>query len=241
MFQWLSTIWQSFSKFIKQRVGKISYSSWTYKALTFVFSIFSNIRWERLQAVINGGIYYRLKEEDHDKIRALLEPGYYFILTRRRCHLTTYLIAIASFIATGKVAHYAHVLMNVDDGNIKNDNDFKLIEATAKGVHYSTFMQVFDCDSVAILRPKNMNVDEWTQTLDHAIGEIGKEYDNLFDILDDTKVSCVEMCRQALQAEPNYVQDFSQFEKMIKANGNQLTPQMLYDCPDFEIVFEVRR
>jgi hypothetical protein len=212
-----------------------------YRMLTAVFTIFSNIHWERIQAFINGGVYYKLKEEDHDKLRELLKKDYYFILTRRKCHLTTYLIAIASFVATGKIPHYTHALMNVDDGNIKDDNDFKLIEATATGVHYSTFMEVFDCDSVVLLKPRNMNVEEWTQSLDHAIGEVGKDYDNLFDILDDTKVSCVEMCRQAMQAEPNYATDFPQFEKMIKDKGNQLTPQMLYDCPDFEVVFEVRR
>lgn len=229
---WLKSIWDW---------SKVTYSSRTYRILTWVFGIFSHIHWQRIQAFINGGVYYRLTEGDQDKIRELLKPNYYLILTRRSCHLTTYLITVASVIATGKIPHYTHALMNVDDGNIRNDNDFKLIEATEKGVHYSTFLQVFDCDSVAILRPKSLSTDEWTQVLDHAVGELGKDYDNLFDILDDTKVSCIEMCRQALQAEPDYVTDFPNFEKMIKDHGNQLTPQMLYDCPDFEIVFEARR
>jgi hypothetical protein len=41
-------------------------------------------------------------------------------------------------------------------------------------------------------------------------------------------------------AEPDYQENFANFEKMIKERKN-LTPQMFYDCPDFEVVYEVRK
>ena len=131
--------------------------------------------------------------------------------------------------------------MNVDNGNIRDDNDFMLMEATAEGVHFSSFMEVFDCDSVVLLRPKGYTDQDWQETLDALLDEQGLLYDNLFDIADDTRVSCVEMCRQALMQDENYATDFANLEALIKKHGNNLTPQMLYDCGDFEIAFEIRR
>ena len=220
---------------------KVSYDSWFYRVLTWFCNLFASVSWEGLRALFNGGIYWDLTEQDHDKLRELLKPNYYIILTRRKCHLTTYLIGVASWIVSGKGVHYTHALMNVDDGNVRDDNDFKLMEATATGVHFSTFMQVFDCDSVVLLRPKGYTDKDWQETLDAVLEQEGKQYDNLFDIADKTRVSCVEMCRQALMAEDNYETEFANLEALIKKHGNNLTPQMLYDCGDFEVAFEVRR
>lgn len=220
---------------------KVSYDSWFYRVMTAFCNWFASISWEGLYALFNGGVYWSLKEVDHDNLRELLKPNYYIILTRRKCHLTTYLISFASWTVTGKGVHYTHALMNVDDGNIKNDNDFKLMEATATGVHYSTFMQVFDCDSVVLLRPKGYTDHDWQEALDGLLAQHGKLYDNLFDIADDTRVSCVEMCRQALMQEDDYATKFANLEALIEKHGNKLTPQMLYDCGDFEVAFEVRR
>ena len=220
---------------------QITYDSWFYRALTAVCNVFASIHWNGLRALFNGGVHWSLTREDHNTLRTLLKPNYYIILTRRKTHLTTYLIGIASWIVTGRAVHYTHALMNVDDGNIKDDNDFKLIEATAKGVHFSTFMEVFDCDSVVLLRPSGYNDSDWQEALDTLLQQEGKQYDNLFDITDDTKVSCVEMCRQALQRDENYATEFARLEALITKHGNNLTPQMLYDCGDFVIAFEARR
>lgn len=219
----------------------IRYDSWYYRVVTAVANWFASIKWEGLHALFNGGVYWSLKEVDHDKIRELLKPNYYIILTRRKCHMTTYLIGIASWVVSGEGVHYTHALMNVDDGNIRDDNDFKLMEATATGVHFSTFMKVFDCDSVVLLRPKGYTDADWQEALDGLLEQHGKKYDNLFDIADDTRVSCVEMCRQALMQEDQYETKFANLEALIVKHGSNLTPQMLYDCGDFEIAFEVRR
>lgn len=55
-----------------------------FKVWTFGADIISNIHWPRTQALLNGGVYWALTEEDHDKIRRLLKEHYCFILTRRK-------------------------------------------------------------------------------------------------------------------------------------------------------------
>lgn len=204
--------------------------------LTPIFNVFAAIKWDKIKGLFNHGKYYSLTEPDLEYLRAALKPNYYIILTRRKNHLTTYLIAIASLITTQKASHYTHALMNVDDGNVKNDEDFMLMEATSKGVHYSSFMEVFDCDSVALLRPKGYTDKKWTKALDALLKQNGKKYDNLFDVSDDTKVSCVEMCYQALKQN-----NLPGLEALMEKHAGNLTPQMLYDCGDFDIVWETRR
>lgn len=210
------------------------------KVWDWLTDVFAAIKFDRTAAVLNGGMYYRLKERDHDTIRQMLKDNYYIILTRRKSHLTTYLIAIASAIVDKKFSHYTHALMNVE-GDLDGHVGFKLIEATGKGVHYSTFMEVFDCDSVVLLTPKGLTAEEWTTVLDTVKGQLGKEYDDLFDILNAENVSCVEMVYWGLKALPNYEQRFPKLVALIEQRKNNLTPQMLYDTGELEVAFEVRR
>lgn len=216
------------------------YQTLAYKILSFVFSFFSWIKWPRLQAFINGGLYYRLTETDLDYLRKALIKNHYIILTRRRCHLTTYLISIASFLTTGKCSHWTHSMMNVEGDVVNSDRDFMILEALGQGTKLSTFMEAFDCDSVSLLVPKNMPVSDWTEVITSGLQDLGKPYDDLFDVNDSSHVSCVEVCRNALRSLPDYQIKFPNLELMIK-NVNNLTPQMLYDCPDFTVAFEVRR
>lgn len=205
-----------------------------------LLNIFSSIHWNRTSAMFNNGIYYKLEEPDHDKLREMLKDNYFVILTRRRCHLTTYLIALASLVAAGKPSHYTHALMNVE-GDLDGHLGYKLIEATGVGVHYSTFMQVFDCDSVVLLSPKGMTPEAWTAVMDNVKAKLGEEYDDFFDISEDKSVSCVEMVYWGLKSLPDYQTRFPELIKLIETHGNDLTPQMLYDCGDLDVAFEVRR
>lgn len=205
-----------------------------------VMDMVAAVKWNRTQAVLNGGVYYRLTEMDHDRIRDLLAKNYLVILTRRSCHLTTYLISIASLIKTGRFSHYTHALMNVE-GDLAGHVGYKLIEATGVGVWYNTFMNVFDCDSVALLAPKGVPIDEWTKVLDKVKSQIGKAYDTLFDVMSDQQVSCVEMVYWGLKELPDYESRFPALVSLIKTHGNNLTPQMLYDCGELELVLEVIR
>ena len=145
-----------------------------------------------------------------------------------------------SFFATKKTAHYTHALMNVE-GDIDNHVDYRLIEATGKGVHYSTFMEVFDCDSVCILKPRGVEIQEWTMVLDSVKASLGVEYDTLFDLTDESKVSCIELVYKGIKQLPDYTRRFESLLRLIEKTKGNLTPQMLYDCGDLDVVFEVRR
>lgn len=216
------------------------YSTGLYKAYDHIVDKIASVNWSWIKAKFNNGRYYDLTDEDLNKIRQMLKPNYFIILTRRKTHLTTYLIQAMSVIKTGKKSYWTHSVMNMEGDNPIADGDFKLMEATQVGVHWSTFMQVFDCDSVVLLKPKNISLTDWTAAMDKMITEAGKPYDDLFDLADDTHLSCVELVRISLQGIPDYDKKFVHFEEMIKDEGN-LTPQMFYDCPDFEIVLEIRR
>ena len=176
----------------------------------------STVRWEVKETVTPAEL---------DVLRLKLKKDYYIILTRHNGFLSTYAISIAHFLLTlGKRGYYAHVLMNLED-EANKDADFRFIEATGKGTHFSDFKDVFDpqITSVALLKPKSMTLEKWTRAMDKA----------------KTALSCVELVRFALRAEPTYDEDFKNFEAMI-AKYKNLTPQMFFDCPDFEIVWETR-
>lgn len=181
-----------------------------------------------------------LSEAERAHIRKVLRKNHCIILTRHAGHLSTYAIAFANFFLTGKWGFYAHALMNLEN-EVKYSRDFRFVEATGLGVHYSNFDEVFDdqIGSVALMKPKSMSLEHWTDVLDKARSEVGKPYDTLFDLRNDKAISCIELIRIALSKEPNYEKDFANFERMIKEAKN-LAPHMLYDCPDFEIIYEVR-
>lgn len=189
-----------------------------------------NIRW---------GYKDGLTANELSEIRNRLIPNYYIILTHRKNHLSTFFVGLASWVVTGKWSYWAHALMNLED-EVKSDDDFRLIEATGRGTHYSPFDLVFRVHGVVLLKPKNMSVEHWTKVMDKANTELGKPYDSLFDLKNDQRLSCVELVRSALMAEPDYEKNFANFEEMIKSRKN-LTPEMFYDCEDFEIVYEIRK
>lgn len=214
------------------------YKAWWVKGLHFITRFLSSLHWNGLRALFNGGVYYDLTEADHNELKRLLSAGYYIILTNRKSHLTTWLIGVLSFIKTRKWPSYSHTLMNIDSVEDPNQWDkFQLIEATNAGVHHSTFMQVFDCDAVCLLQPKTMNPEKWEAVMVGLAEQNGKAYDDLFDIDDDSHVSCVELALDSLRAESDYNTDFATLEAEMEEVGN-LTPQMLRDCTDFVVVFE---
>lgn len=183
-----------------------------------------------------------LHPAEFDVIRTHLSKDYYIILTRHNGHLAAYMIALSRWVLSGfkEWGFYGHAFMNLED-TVKTDNDFRFIEATGIGTHYSNFNDVLDnqTGAVALLKPKSMTIKQWTTVLDKAKTELGKPYDTLFDLADDKALSCVELIRVALMAHPNYFVDFANFEAMIKKYKN-LEPHMFYTCPDFEVVYEVR-
>ena len=191
-----------------------------------------------------GKVEWKTKDtltlDEQTKIRELLVNDYYIILTRRNNHLSTFFSSFANFALSRKWGYWSHALMNMED-EVKDNKDFRLIEAVGKGVVYTPFDQVFDVHGVCILKPKNLTIEKWTFILDKAKLQLGKPYDTLFDIRNDNSLSCVELCRAALMGEPDYATNFANFEALIKKRHNNLSPDMFYGLDDFEVVYEVRR
>jgi hypothetical protein len=175
---------------------------------------------------------------EKDQIRQMLTEDYYIILTRNNNHLSTYAIAFANLVLTGKFSYWGHALMNFED-KVTTDADFRLMQATRAGVGYATFDEVFNVNSVVLLKPSKMSISAWTDVLDKAKTELGKPYDTLYDLANDNALSCVELVRNSLQADANYTANFIHFEALISKSKN-LTPEMFYGCSDFEIAYEIR-
>ena len=200
------------------------------KIATTVITYIGNITWKEKNLVTS---------DEQQQIRNKLKSDYYIILTRNNSHLSTYAIAISNFFLTGKWGYWGHALMNFED-TVSTDSDFRLIQSTGTGVNYCTFGEVFTTNSVVLLKPKNMLIEDWTLILDKAKTDIGKPYDTLFDLSQDKALSCVELVRDALMADPDYATTFANFEAMVQ-KYNRITPDMFYGCPDFSVVYEIRR
>lgn len=205
-------------------------------------TIFQSIQiwFVELLAKISWKQKHHLSEENKAVLRERLTDDYYIIATRRDNQLTTFFIALGHFLLTGKWGYYSHTLMNLED-EVSDPNDFRLIEATGKGVHYSTFDEVFDPTyAVALIKPRGMTLQEWTTALDECKIYLGRPYDNLFDMRNDLEINCVELVRLALQRLPDYEARFPNFERLVRRK-KKITPQMFIDCPDFEVVFTAKR
>lgn len=190
-----------------------------------------------------GKIHWRASKElrpsDIETIKRLLTEEYYIILTRRHNHLSTFMTAFANFFLTGRWGYWSHALMNMED-EVKSDADFRLVEAVGDGVTFTPFEKVFDVDAAVLLRPRGLSTADWTTVFESLNNDIGKPYDTLFDLKNDSALSCVELVRSALQKLPDYETRFARFEALIAKRKN-LTPQMFYDCEDFIVEYQIIR
>lgn len=208
----------------------MKYEGIFYRLYHYVASIPPKITFKQTKNVMS--------DEERTTLTKLFASGYYIILTGNKYHLSSIFVKIMTLFTRGKWSPYSHVLMNCDFIDDHNDwKDFKFMEATVTGVHYSTFEDVFDCSSVCILTPKNIDNDEWTKIIDALVKQNGKPYDDLFQLADSTHVSCVELVRNALMANNSYKKEFEHFENMIFQEGN-LVPHMFRECTDFEVIYE---
>lgn len=207
-----------------------------YPVIKAILSFCSDINWTPIKKAITGRAF-DLTIEEQNIIKSKLVNNYYIMLLRRKTHLTTYLIELGELIKTGKLGYWSHTFCNIEDA-VNAPDDYKLVEATKIGVHYSKFDDVFNCDSVVLLKPKNMLHEEYTKMLDDCLAQLGKPYDFILDVSDASRVSCVELIYQAILM--NKSEDkFPSLIKMVTDLKN-LTPDMLYTCGDFEIDYEVR-
>lgn len=213
--------------------------------------VISPFKWTRLKFLITGR-EYDLTPKDRTDLHDLCETGIYMWLTRRETHLTTYLINFSDYLLgmyawlnsgfTGekpKLGFYSHAFMNADRDTF--------IEAVGAGVKPSYFDEVFDVDAVCALVPSGLSAVEWSmyskKFVEVGKKKVGARYDTMFNLKDETEVSCIELIRVSLKhcmIEENYALRFANFEALIKLNKN-LTPDMLRNCSDFTVVLEMRR
>lgn len=208
---------------------------------SWFINIIGKIKWEGLYKKIHGRTY-TLTHEDWFKARDVLASGYFIILTRRKTHLSTYFISLAHFLLTGRFGYYSHALVNVeaDRDGFYGLSDFKFMEAIGVGVKHSKWHEVFNCDAICIIKPKYYALEELNASIGVGLADIGKEYDDVFKVYDDMQMSCVEVARKRLMSLPFYEQRMRVFEYMI-LNEKNLTPQMFRDCPDFEVLLEIKK
>jgi len=199
---------------------------------TLVVRLISCVRWKQRDP---------LSGEELENIKDMLAKDYYLICTRSSNLLSAWFVGLTDLVMTGRFGFYAHCLMNLED-EVMSDDDFRLVEATPKrGVSYDPFNLVFkNVSSVALLKPRTFTIEQWTQVMDKSRTYVGRKYDTLFDFAKDNKLTCIELIRDALQADPNYEVNYANFEALLKKHG-KVTPNMLYRCKDFEVYFEVRR
>lgn len=182
-----------------------------------------------------------IPEEDRVLLREKFAKDYYIVATRRDNYLSSWFMNLGHFFLTGRWGYWTHVMMNVED-EVADDGDFRFIEATGDGTHYSTLEEILDgVEAVALVVPKGMTLDGWTACLDRSKQYIGRPYDNLFDLVGEEEINCVELIRNALMALPDYYTRFANFERLIKRKSGKLTPTMFLECPDFETVWTVKR
>lgn len=220
------------------------------KIVTFVsLKLISPFKWTWLKFLFTGKAY-DLKSIDREAARELMSYRTYVWVSRRDTHLTTYLISFSDWALSlgvwikhkfkGKrprFGFWSHAFLNYDNN--------ELVEAVAKGVKRNFFDEVFDCDAVAALVPRNMTINEWSALQpfisEEMLKQLGKKYDSVFDLSEEDRVSCIELVRLVLKKRvPDYHLKFANFETMIEMYKN-VTPQMLYESEDFVCVWEVRR
>lgn len=183
---------------------------------------------------------YNLNKEDLSTTWNFLKNTNMVILIWRKSHLTSYLISLAHFFLTGKFGKWSHACINAeweDDDITKVD----IIEAIGQGTKRSTFFEVFNCDGVCLLSPKLFNRQNWEQAIQEAKKHVEEKtpYDTWFNFKDDDKLSCIELVVDSM-TKTTSANTFSHLKSMMKRYG-KITPQMLRDCNDFNVIFEVRR
>lgn len=210
------------------------------KIYEYILDLISQTTFRTLRTLMYGKPY-SLDIHDWKQIHSILSSGYYIILTADKSHLSSWSVRLLGLVLMGKVSDYSHALVNIEpDQDTYSYSEFKFIEAIGTGVKVSNWYEVFNCDTVCILKPKYYSTEELNLALAGAYTQVGKKYDKYFDLNDGSALSCVEVVRQQLKQLPYYEDRMRVFEFMIQHYRN-LTPQMFRNCPDFEVLLEIKR
>jgi hypothetical protein len=201
------------------------------KISDFIFlRIIGLLTWDLVRSILTGKTF-NITFWEYTKFQSLCDKSPYILVTRKKSHLTTYLISLGNFILVGKLGYWSHAALV---------NKEEVYEALGSGVQKNSLMYALQSDSAALLLPKGISVEDWSKVLLEAKENIGRKYDAGFDLSSDDKLSCIEYVWDALREVPNHMERWPNFMGMVLLKGN-VTPQMLYDSGDFDVVLEIRK
>jgi uncharacterized protein YycO len=75
----------------------------------------------------------------------------------------------------------------------KIESGHVVVEALRNGVHLDTLQDFMNVDDVAILRPKNLSIEERREAVNLALANLGKKYDFNFDVNTTETIVCSEL------------------------------------------------
>lgn len=212
-----------------------------YNFLVPFLRFIGTIKWDWAYYKIKGR-RWGLTTDDWLNIANKLSEGHYVILTHRKTHLTTYLINAGDWIKRPRwgFGYWSHGLINETTNFGAAWAHYKLIEAISKGVVRSDFKDCFNCEGVVILKIPGYTKPEMVEVKDVAVGNLGRDYDFLASLREEIRINCVENLLDGLNDNEGYPVDLPNLDRLIRKH-KVLTPQMIYECGDFEIVLEIRR
>lgn len=203
------------------------------KLYNWIMDLIPKVRWHKVKYFFTG------KKHDMQSnniafaklCKLLVDLDDAIILTSDKSSLSSWGVKLLHFLLTGKFADYSHALLKFDD---------VFIEAVNSGVRYSSFDEITKCDSLIVLIPKHkVNLKLNKEALANWECEvIGKSYDKYFDLYDRTNMSCIEVVYDSLKIDGT-LNKMEDFKKLLQKKTN-LTPQMIKDCNDFQILFEFK-
>jgi uncharacterized protein YycO len=149
-------------------------------------------------------------QEQINDVKSDLKPGD-IILTGTKHDQTYYLLQKSTF-----GSNYDHAAAYIGNNEI--------IDSAGGGVTKGTVEDLLgDCTDAVILRPKYDNQEQIDRKVDYLTSQLGKKYDQMFNLKTDEKHYCSELVVRALEASG----------ADIKVPGNALLRQPILLPDDF--------
>jgi hypothetical protein len=210
--------------------------------ISFLAWLIGRINFDSIRYLITGQSY-NLNYKDITDALKLMKTGRYVGLVTRKSHLSTWVICLGHYIACwmhGKkpnIGKYGHCFLHLED-DLTDNEGFQIVEAVEKGCKISEFWDVLLVDSICLLRPKNYSDDQLEEMINISKKYVGLPYDKKSNMHDHSSVNCVEGQYAALMSiDMNGLPNLNAWLKSTKL----ITPDMIRDCGDYEIVYETRR
>jgi len=151
-----------------------------YNLAKLVIKFFGNVQFFPYPffCLLFGDTHYKVKGDEEREVLKKLQKGD-ILLTRFDRYVTSWFIP----------GYYTHVVLYIGDQQV--------IHAITKGVVHEDILSVLRCDHVCVLRPKNVSSEEIDVAVNYAKGLEGRQYDFIFDSVDDENLYCSELVRNS--------------------------------------------